>query len=148
MGFQATRGGFNSGVVIELRKADDSLIASATTDANGNYYFSNATGTNSNSAKYNLTQLTANTQFKIVIPNVSGAGKQAVLGTNFLTNPNTGGVGQADARDSDGVLAGNNAEFLFTSGSLGANNHTYDFGFTGVTACSNSACVKTTVVKN
>ncbi|HEU5086306.1 MAG TPA: SdrD B-like domain-containing protein, partial [Roseiflexaceae bacterium] len=42
------------GVQVELVDVDNQVIGTATTDANGNYYFSNANGTSSASALYNL----------------------------------------------------------------------------------------------
>lgn len=119
------------GVAVELLKSG-SVIATAITDANGNYYFSNGTGTNSASAIYNITQLISNMQYTVRIPNIQGGSKQLVLGTNILTTANVGGSGQPDVRDSDGILVGNNAEVaIFPSDipNMGANNHTFDFGF-------------------
>lgn len=139
------------GVTVELRKADNTLIATAITDANGNYYFSNATGTDAGQAKYGLTLLVPNTSLKVVIPNVQGGSKQSALGTNTLTTANIGGSGQSDVRDSDGILSGNDAVVSFTTGDPGANDHTFDFGFNPVVAscvasitATPGSCVPTT----
>ncbi len=121
----------------------DTLITTVVTDAKGNYNFSNATGTNTGSSKFGLTMLTPNTGYKVVIPNVTGASKQAALGTNELTlaNANGGTPGtQPDLRDSDGLSVGNNAEAIVLTSDIprsGANNHTFDFGFMPATlSCS------------
>lgn len=123
-----------SGLTVQLVQGS-TVIATATTDANGNYYFSNATGTNTASAIYGITQLLHNVTYIVRIPNVQGGSKQAALGTNSLTTANAGGGTpgtQADVRDSDGTLAGNNAEVTVLTTQIpveGANNHNFDFGF-------------------
>jgi len=124
-----------AGVTVQLVKSG-TVIATATTDVNGNYYFSSATGTNTASAIYGITQL---------MPDMEYIGsKQAALGTNSLTTANVGGAGQPDVRDSDGTLVGNNAEVTVMTTSIpvaGANNHTFDFGFTSAPTCTVSiAC--------
>lgn len=126
------------GVTVELVKSG-SVIATAITDATGNYYFSNGAGTNTSSAIYNITQLMPNMQYTVRIPNVQGGSKQSVLGSNTLTTANVGGSGQPDVRDSDGNLVGNNAEATVLTTDIavaGANNHTFDFGFSPVLTCS------------
>jgi hypothetical protein len=54
-----------SGVTVQLclTSAPTTPIATATTDGNGNYYFSSATGTNTGSAIYGIAGLTANTAY-------------------------------------------------------------------------------------
>jgi hypothetical protein len=124
-----------SGVIVDLVKSG-SIIATATTDANGNYYFSNAIGINTASAIYGITQLMPNMSYTVRIPNVQGGSKQPALGTKNLTTANVGGAGQPDVRDSDGTLVGNNADATVTTSDIpkeGANNHTFDFGFGPVT---------------
>jgi hypothetical protein len=121
-----------AGVTVELRRiTGNALVGTAVTDNNGFYLFSNATGTSTGAAKYALPTLTYFTNYKVVVLNVIGGSKQVALGTNLLTQSNTGGADvMADLRDSDGTLSGNNAETpTFTTGSGGKNNHTYDFGF-------------------
>ncbi len=121
-----------AGVTVELRRtSDNALTGTAVTDANGFYLFSNAVGTSTGAAKYGLTGLTYFTNYKVVLPNATGGSKQVGLGSNVLTQSNTGGADAlADLRDSDGTASGNNAETpVFTTGSGAKNNHTYDFGF-------------------
>jgi hypothetical protein len=120
-----------AGVTVQLLQGT-TVIATATTDANGNYYFSNATGTNTASSIYGITQLMPNMAYTVRIPNVQGGSKQPALGTNNLTLSNIGGAGQPDVRDSDGTLVGNDAEVTVMTTDIptaGANNHTFDFGF-------------------
>ncbi|MBK9743015.1 MAG: hypothetical protein IPO94_08635 [Saprospiraceae bacterium] len=136
-----------SGVTIQLVK-NGSVIATATTDANGNYLFSNdasRTDTDGDGIAdniYNITQLMPDMAYIVRIPNVQGGSKQSAIGANNLTlsNASSGTPGtQEDVRDSDGVLVGNNAEVTVLTTQIpveGANNHTFDFGFTESPACS------------
>ena len=124
-----------AGVTVELVKAG-LVIATATTDADGNYIFSSdPNGVTTASNIYNITGLTANTAFTIRVPNVTGGSKQAALGANDLTTANTAGGANADEIDSDGILNGVNAETTLTTGVNGANNHSYDFGFSTAVPC-------------
>ncbi|RLB06963.1 MAG: hypothetical protein DRG27_06915, partial [Deltaproteobacteria bacterium] len=68
-----------SGVDIELYSADGAtLIATVETDANGYYIFSNnPDGTDTTSAKYNLTSLQPNVAYIVKLPNADGASKQS-----------------------------------------------------------------------
>ena len=108
-------------------------IASATTDGNGNYIFSNDTnGTSTGSHIYNLTSLDPNIEYVVRIENVMGGSKQGALGVNNLTTANTGEGTNTDINDSDGVTASNDADATILATDiplLGANNHTFDFGF-------------------
>ena len=136
------------GVIVELRKSDNTLVATATTNASGNYYFSSGSGTDATHAKYNLSMLIANNSYKVIIPNVQGGSKQAALGTNNLTLPNVGGSGQPNVRDSDGSLVGNDAVATILTTDIpisGANNHTFDFGFGIVSDPCNPVFTSTTV---
>jgi uncharacterized repeat protein (TIGR01451 family) len=112
-----------AGVTVELYSPAGALLATALTDINGNYYFSNDTrGISTGSAIYGISGLTFNTAgFEIRID-----GTQPALTGIFLTIPNAGTV---DLRDSDGIPVGNIAVHRFDTGSPGQNNHTYDFGY-------------------
>lgn len=124
-----------AGVSVQLLDNTNTVIATAVTDANGNYYFSNATGTSTVSSIYGIAGLVANSNYTIRIPNVAGGSKQAVLGTNVLTIANADNT-DGDIRDSDGILVGDNADITFTTGNSGENNHTYDFGFGSAPLCA------------
>jgi uncharacterized repeat protein (TIGR01451 family) len=121
-----------AGVTVELRSGT-STLATATTDANGNYIFSNdPNGTSTASHRYNITSLTADSAYTVRIPNVAGGSKQAALGANNLTTSNSGEGTQTDSNDSDGVASGDHADAPILAVDIpyaGANNHSYDFGF-------------------
>ncbi len=119
-----------AGVTVELVKAG-LVIATAITDVDGNYIFSSdPNGVSTASAIYNIAGLTPNTAFTVRVPNVTGGSKQAALGTNDLTTADIAPGANADEIDSDGLLVGSHAEVNLTTGVAGANNHSYDFGFT------------------
>ena len=67
-----------TGIIVELYDATGvTLLATATTDANGNYIFSSdAAGTTTASHKYGIAGLNPNTEYIVRIPNVSGGSKQ------------------------------------------------------------------------
>ncbi|MGV6808625.1 MAG: SdrD B-like domain-containing protein [bacterium] len=143
-----------AGVTVELRDSTGTtLLASATTDANGRYVFSNdPNGTSTASHRYNIAGLTANTAYTVRVPNSDGASKQAALGTNNLTTANSGEGTQTDSNDSDGTATGDHADATVLATDIpyaGANNHSFDFGFrdapvlppppTGCTTITNTA---------
>lgn len=110
-------------VTVKLFKAGVE-VASTTTDANGQYIFSNVLP----NTVYEIRILAAN------IP----SGKQLTL-----TNTGNGTVGTPeDMRDSDGSLVSSNAVISYTTGSAGQNDHTLDFGFK--TACTFSTTISGT----
>ncbi|NOT37755.1 MAG: DUF11 domain-containing protein [Saprospiraceae bacterium] len=116
-------------VIVKLKKADGTLLATALTDNNGNYYFSNGRGTSNTSSIYNISMLMQNRDYCIVIPDVKGTKRQSILKNHNLTLSDVGGTGQADGRDNDGQPVGDSAVVCFRSGDLGDNNHNFDFGF-------------------
>ncbi len=132
-----------AGVTVELLKwvgpgSAYTLIASAVTDANGNYIFSSdASRTSTGSQKYGLSQITPNTDFTISVPGLDGGAPplQAPLaGYDITLTNNGGGDPNADERDNDGAawsLSGTDkrSAIMMTTGVAGANNHSYDFGF-------------------
>jgi uncharacterized repeat protein (TIGR01451 family) len=113
-----------AGVVVQLRDPLGNVIATATTDANGHYYFSNLPGTSSASAIYGVPGLTFFTNGYQVTIDLN----QTPLNGLIPTQPDVNGNGE-DIHDSDGVLNGSLVLATFGTGSPGANNHTYDFGF-------------------
>jgi len=114
-----------AGVTVELYQGG-TLIATAVTDANGNYFFSSGPGASTGSHIYLLDALNPNTTYEIRIPNAQGGSQQAPL-TGLVLSPADADL---DQRDSDAAYSGNNASISITTGSPGDNNHTYDFGFT------------------
>ncbi len=118
------------GVVVELYQPDGTtLIATDTTDADGNYVFSSATGTNRGDAKYGLTALTPMTDgYVIKIP-----ASQSPL-SEFKTTTATAPAIAPDTTDTDSdsngtVVSVNGATATFNTGIAGTNDHTIDFGF-------------------
>lgn len=121
-------------------------ISTATTDANGNFIFSTASGTSSPSNRYGLV-LAYNTNYDLKVtslgsdPSVSG-----LLLTRLSPAP-----GETSGSNNTGSSLNNNDAFLISSfpminlstGNAGQNNHTYDFGFAtcnvSVSASSNSS---------
>lgn len=119
-----------AGVTVEL-VFEGGVIATAVTDSEGRYIFSNKTGvTSTGSFIYGIAGLVAEENYIVRVANVSGGSKQSALGSLLLTKDNRGDdAGNGDERDSDGVETGVNAEVSFVTGLNGQNNHSYDFGF-------------------
>ncbi len=128
-------------VTVSLYAPDGSFLASATTDALGTYYFSNANGTNLGHAIYNISGLTTNTTgFQVRLDNPNDYAPGGPLYEYTLTTPNvqTGNNDlSGDISDSDGTLADPNAPIglgnyptaVVDVAGPGFNNHTFDFGF-------------------
>ena len=119
-----------AGVTVELLDNSGQILASAVTDAAGQYYFSSAAGPSSTSARYSITALTPNTTgYQLRIP--LNTLPQTTL---RLTLSNAGGVenndNKLDLNDSDGSEQGEFAAITFNTGGAGQNNHALDFGFT------------------
>ena len=119
-----------SGVTVELYDASGAtLLATAATDSNGNYIFSNdASGATTASHIYDIAGLYPDTDYIVRIPNTSGGSKQAALGSSLLTGSNQG----TDIHDSNGIANGVHANATVHATDIpssGANNHSFDFGF-------------------
>jgi len=127
-----------AGVTVRLYAPDGTtLLATAVTDSDGNYYFSNQPGTSTPSAIYGIAGLTFNTNgFAIRLDNTADYTTTGPLVNYALTMPDYAGA-SGDSRDSDGTLPapgspigpGNFPQVVFNTGAAGFNNHTYDFGF-------------------
>ncbi|WP_273214633.1 SdrD B-like domain-containing protein [Runella zeae] len=121
-----------AGVTVFLFKnCTGTAIATATTDANGSFYFSSAVGTSSGSVIYNLSLENDSTYcLKITSlgndPSVAG-----LVLTNIPPAP-----GETNGNLNTGTTISNNDAFIesglptisFQLGGVGQNNHTYDFG--------------------
>ena len=121
-----------AGVTVELFDSTGTTqIATAITNANGNYIFSNdPSGSSTSSHIYQLASLNPDTTYTLRIPNVSGGSKQAALGSNRPTLANAAVA--TDSIDSDSSVSNDDAKVIVYSTDLpysGANNHTFDFGF-------------------
>ncbi len=112
--------------------------ASVTTNASGEYYFSNATGTNATGFVFGLTNLTHSTSYTLSFPTSASAGA-----FSLSTKPSqTTGV-NGDIIDSDPTADGS---LVFILGSFGHNNFSYDAGYVPcsltatLTSSSNTLC--------
>jgi len=133
-----------AGVTVELVKGG-AVIATATTDANGNYLFSSASGTSTSSHIYNISQLSPNMDYVVRLPGAATGGGPL---PGPPTNANTGQGGSPDINDSNGSASGADVEAVVSAAdipSAGATNYTFDFGFI---ACPPARCGQVTVVKN
>jgi hypothetical protein len=135
-----------AGVTVELRTEGGVLVATAVTNANGNYVFSSDPNrTSTTSSRFNLA-LVYGGNYKVRIPNTSGGSKQTSLGTNRLTKADqtSGSAGFNDERDSDGRLVEGQTyseTAVFALGDAGENNHSYDFGFAPLGALGDHAWI-------
>jgi protocatechuate 3,4-dioxygenase beta subunit len=121
-----------AGVTVVLcASGSNTPIASAVTDANGNYSFSTASGTNTSSAIYGLT-LTLSGFYDL---KVTALGSSPLLTGYNLTNlspmndevPGTNS-GQS-IRNNDATIISGLPTIPIKLGGPGENNYTYDFGF-------------------
>ncbi|WP_460958443.1 SdrD B-like domain-containing protein, partial [Spirosoma litoris] len=123
-----------AGVTVELRDANGNLVATAVTDANGNYIFSNQAGSSTTSQKYGLP-ITQNTNYTIDVASLGTDPSTAGLTlTNISPAP-----GETAGTTNTGATIDNNDAFLVNglptisvkTGPDGIINHNYDFGFIG-----------------
>ena len=106
-----------AGVPVELRNAaTNTLIASVTTNASGNYLFSGAVGTSTTSLAYNLS-LVAGTTYKIIFPTQYNGFPLTAPASTF----NSG----SSLNDSDADATGS----VLYLAKIGEQNHTLDAGF-------------------
>ncbi len=125
-----------SGVEMELLDGNDAIIATVSTAADGTYYFSSKSGTNTSGVAYgvNIQPLTTYTvRVKGIVTAANNIlGNAGLSPTNYFTLSNIIGNGEVDWSDSDGIVvggAGGHYQTTITTGAYGQNNHTIDFGF-------------------
>ncbi|QMW01390.1 SdrD B-like domain-containing protein [Spirosoma foliorum] len=127
-----------AGVQVVLRGPGNTTIATAVTDANGEYYFSSATGTSTASSIENLT-LTAGGSYTLSFPTSVSAFTISAF-PNSATGTNGGAI-DSDA-DATGAIS-------ITLGTAGQNNFTYDVGYActplALTLTSGTICAGQTV---
>jgi uncharacterized repeat protein (TIGR01451 family) len=117
---------------------------SVTTNSNGEYYFSNGSGTAATGFVYSLTGLTAGGSYTLTFPT------SVTTGNSYLSSkPNSATGANADNIDTDPNAAG---IITFTLGRAGQNNFSYDAGYVPCTppsltavASSVSICIGTPV---
>ncbi len=141
-GIQDAGEGPLAGVSVQLYAPDMTLLGTAVTNAEGNYYFSSAASgpLSGTYAVYGVDGLKPNTTGYSLRVDMT----QPAIATNkySLTQANADGHtdndNKLDLRDSDAVIVGENAdavanalnaEIMFDTGGAGHNNHTLDFGF-------------------
>lgn len=136
-----------AGVVLELITSAGSSVDSdpsttgvqatfVTTDSKGNYILTSALGTDVTGKNYGV-DLLPKTNYKIRVAG-SGTGSDWVSGNSSGTGDlaglvptklNATGAGVSDWSDNDASFDGGLPAISFTTGSIGQNNHTLDFGF-------------------
>ncbi len=107
-----------AGVTVTLRGPGLGTGQTVTTNSTGEYYFSNATGTNTAGFVYNLT-LTSGGSYSLSFPASASA-------LTLSAKPNSATGANADAIDTDANAMG---IISFTLGDAGQNNFTYDAAF-------------------
>ena len=136
-----------AGVSLTLcAKGTTTAIATAVSDANGNYIFSSATGTTTASFVYNIA-LDFNTEYDVKI---TGLGSDASV-TGLTLTDLTSAIGETSGTTNTGTTLANSDAFLVVGkptialkiGNPGENNHNYDFGFKSA-SCSLAATNSTT----
>ncbi len=110
-----------AGVTVEL-KSGTSVIATATTAADGTYYFSNAAGTSTASKKYGLAQLQPNMAYTVHFPPTVTLSSKSYS----LTTATAGGD---TLIDSNAPVSGDVAVAASDIPVEGANNHSFDAGY-------------------
>jgi protocatechuate 3,4-dioxygenase beta subunit len=104
----------------------DTKLATAMTDANGNYLFSGFAGTSTTSAIYNLN-IRPNRNYEVRIPSL--VGQAALAGLTLTKADQTDGNLLPDVRDSDATDVANVGVIRVTTGARGSIDHTFDAGF-------------------
>jgi hypothetical protein len=129
-----------AGVTVHLYQGS-TLVGTAVTDANGEYYFVSSTTADPNTTD-NLGQINggilAGTNYQVRLDNPSNYSVGGPLaGLALVTANQTSQLGDDDSSDSDaafitnptGSAAGTFPVVSITTGGAGANNHTFDIGF-------------------
>ncbi|WP_293870550.1 SdrD B-like domain-containing protein, partial [Spirosoma sp.] len=122
-----------AGVTVQLTNASGGVIATATTDANGNYIFSSAkNGSNTASNVYSLS-LAPSTSYTLKITSLGSSTSVAGLtltGVTIAPGETAGTNTGSTINNNDAFVANGLPTINLTTGPIGANNHTYDFGLT------------------
>lgn len=104
-----------------------SVIATATTDQAGTYYFSSASGTSTANKIYGLTRLTPNTDYTIKVPSTVTLNNEPYQ----LTHVNRG---KSLLIDSNALANGEVPVAAENLPMSGANNETFDIGYIPINA--------------
>lgn len=133
-----------AGVTVRLYQGS-TLVGTAVTDANGEYYFVSSTVVDPNTTD-NIGQVNGgilyNTAYQVRLDNATNFASGGPLFATFLTVLNqTSQSGDDDSSDSDastvtnpaGSPAGSFPVISITTGGPGSNSHTFDIGFVAAT---------------
>lgn len=108
--------------VVQLFDSGNNLVATATTDANGNYIFSSVTGLTTPSRIMGLS-LTPNSSYQIRVPlNQTALARKEGTIANAVPGVNGSSI------DSDAITSRNALVINLTTGPAGVSNHTFDVG--------------------
>ncbi|OJW74810.1 SdrD B-like domain-containing protein, partial [Spirosoma sp. 48-14] len=131
-----------SGVRVTLSGPGLASPVSVTTNASGEYYFSNASGTNVLGSAYSLTGLTSGSSYTLTFPT-------SVSTASLSTKPNSATGTNTDNIDTDPNASG---LVTFTLGQAGVNDFSFDAGYAPctppsltLTAIPNAICQGQTV---
>jgi hypothetical protein len=137
-----------AGITVRLYQGS-TLVGTAVTDANGEYYFVSSAVADPNTGD-NIGQVNGgiqyNTAYQVRFDNPTNYASGQPLNGLLLTRVNeTSQLGDDDASDSDattvanppGSPAGNFPVISLTTGGPGANNHTFDVGFAAPPTAAN-----------
>ncbi|WP_293687636.1 SdrD B-like domain-containing protein, partial [Spirosoma sp. 48-14] len=108
-----------AGVKVTLSGPGLASPVSVTTNSTGEYYFSNASGTNALGFVYSLTGITSGSSYTLTFPT-------SVSTASLSSKPNSATGTNPDYIDTDPNASG---IVTFTLGQAGANNFTFDAGF-------------------
>ena len=137
-----------AGITVRLYQGS-TLVGTAVTDANGEYYFVSSTVADPNTGD-NIGQVNGgiqyNTAYQVRFDNPTNYASGQPLNGLLLTRVNeTSQLGDDDASDSDAITVGNPAGspagnfpvISLTTGGPGANNHRFDVGFAAPPTAAN-----------
>ena len=127
-------------VAVEL-KSGATVIATATTAADGTYYFSSASGTSTASKVYGVAQLQPNAAYTVHFPPTV-----MVSGTNYSVTTAT--AGGNNLIDSNAAASGDVTILAADIPVSGANNHSFDVGYSAAPVCSISTPTVTSTCNN
>lgn len=139
-----------AGVTVRLYQGS-TLVGTAVTDANGEYYFVSSTIADPNTSD-NIGQVNggilSGTSYQVRLDNPANYLLGGPLfGRGITRTDQTSQAGDDDSSDSDAVVvvnpagspAGSFPVISITTGGAGANNHTFDIGFASAPSASNAS---------
>jgi uncharacterized repeat protein (TIGR01451 family) len=116
-----------AGVTVRLYSPSGALLATAVTDAKGEYYFSDARGSNTPNAVYGIAGLTPDTAGYTV--RLDNPADFAPGGPLYRYVPTVAFAGADRSIDSKGVVVAGFDRAAVATGVPGDSDHTFDFGF-------------------